>query len=93
MMSLILSLRVSRQSEGLRRTEKLHAKAGCERRSILSTIYLETKSFNSEFTKFLTINFVNVLQAYIQQLESSKLKLAQIEQDMQRARSQVHCSF
>ena len=59
----------------------------------MSVIYLETESFNSEFTKFLTINFVNVLQAYIQQLESSKLKLAQIEQDMQRARSQVHCSF
>ena len=59
----------------------------------MSTIYLENESFNSEFTKFLTINFVNVLQAYIQQLESSKLKLAQIEQGMQRARSQVHCSF
>lgn len=29
------------------------------------------------------------LQAYVQQLESSRLKLTQLEQDLQRARSQV----
>ena len=28
-------------------------------------------------------------QAYVQQLESSRLKLTQLEQDLQRARSQV----
>jgi hypothetical protein len=35
------------------------------------------------------------MQAYIQQLESGKLKLAQLEQDLQRARSQVlfKCTF
>jgi hypothetical protein len=32
-------------------------------------------------------------QAYIQQLESSKLKLAQMEQDIQRTRPHVHPLF
>ena len=29
------------------------------------------------------------VQAYVQQLESSRIRLAQLEQDLQRARSQV----
>jgi transcription factor TGA len=32
-------------------------------------------------------------KAYIQQLESSKLRLAQMEQDLERARSQVVIFF
>ena len=33
------------------------------------------------------------LKAYVQQLESSKLKLAQLEQELQKARQQVFISW
>ena len=33
--------------------------------------------------------FILLLQAYVQQLESSRIKLTQLEQELQRARSQV----
>lgn len=33
-----------------------------------------------------------MLQAYVQQLENSRLKLSQLEQDLQRARQQVFAS-
>jgi len=32
-------------------------------------------------------------QAYVQQLESSRIKLSQLEQDLQRARAQVNLIF
>jgi hypothetical protein len=33
--------------------------------------------------------FTHMLQAYVQQLETSRIRLQQIEQELQRARSQV----
>lgn len=33
--------------------------------------------------------FLSLYQAYVQQLETSRIKLAQLEQDLQRLRSQV----
>lgn len=34
-----------------------------------------------------------LLQAYVQQLETSRIKLTQLEQELQRARSQVRFLF
>lgn len=41
---------------------------------------------------FFIFSFGYPLQAYVQQLESSRLKLTQLEQELQRARQQV-CAF
>lgn len=38
---------------------------------------------------FMSVYMYTYLQAYVQQLESSRIKLTQLEQDLQRARSQV----
>lgn len=35
-------------------------------------------------------SFYFALQAYVQQLETSRLKLIQLEQELERARQQVH---
>jgi transcription factor TGA len=42
---------------------------------------------------FLFFSFSLWFQAYVQQLESSKLKLAQLEQELQKARQQVALSW
>lgn len=44
-------------------------------------------------TEFFFFLFVCLKQAYVQQLESSRIKLTQLEQDLQRARSQVFFPF
>lgn len=37
--------------------------------------------------------FFVLFQAYVQQLESSRIKLTQLEQELQRARAQVRTLF
>jgi len=39
--------------------------------------------------RYIIYSLLCVEQAYVQQLESSRLKLTQIEQELQRAHSQV----
>lgn len=43
---------------------------------------------------YLTLlSLFTFIQAYVQQLESSRLKLTQLEQELQRARQQVWLCF
>lgn len=56
-----------------------------------------SRKVETEKKKIVKTHFIFFLlyekQAYVQQLESSRLKLTQLEQDLQRARSQVLNSY
>lgn len=51
-------------------------------------VFVQKLLFYFAFINLLTL-FFSVLKAYVQQLESSRLKLTQLEQELQRARQQV----
>jgi len=87
---------VHRHSEDLLRIERQLGKAGLGKRLVIpkEDYFNSTLLFYTPLVRFSkamshSVCLLSLSQAYVQQLESSRVRLNQLEQDLQRARTQV----
>ena len=91
-----------RHSEDLLRIERQLGKAGSGKRQVIHQQhnFISTVMFYTFLDKLVKVallmsyapihvSFLSISQAYVQQLESSRIRLNQLEQELQRARAQV----
>jgi len=83
--------RLAQNREAARKSrlrKKVHNAHFLAARKSFTVLYSETYHYRTLFNKLLLTKILSFEQAYVQQLESSRIKLTHMEQELQRARSQ-----